>query len=139
MSSNGSEPKLFDIQALENVTYNSEWVTLSQGQLCVRELSAADKLFVMERSQRPTAPGASPTIDAGSVLMWQIIVSCYDGPGKEARRVFEMKDLPLLQQMRGTDWERLIAAIERVNAVADTEVSAREAFTTLPAASFPGI
>jgi len=95
-------------------------------------MMASDKLFVLERSQRPSGPGGVPSIDSGSVLLWQVVVSCYTGPTAEAARVFEMTDIPVIQKLRGRDWDRLIAAIERVNSLADEEVAALEDFTPAP-------
>ncbi len=126
--------QIFNPKAAHADHRNREWVTLDGGRICVKEMMAADKIFVLERSQRPIGPSGAPTIDSGSVLLWQIVVSCYQGEESEAGRIFDMTDIPVIQKLRGTDWDRLVAAIERVNSLADAEVAALEDFTPAPAA-----
>jgi len=106
----------------------SEWVTLDAGRVCVVEMRASESLFVLEHASRPGAPQAL-AVDGQAVMLWQIVVSCYDGPGPQAKRIFGPEDIPAIQRLRAAEWRRLLDTIERVNALSDTEAQATTDFT----------
>lgn len=112
-----------------------EWVELEGGRLYVREMSARDSLFVLEHSQRAGSQGAS--LNLGNLQTWQIIVSCYNGDGPEAQRIFAITDIEVIQGLRAAEWRKLQDAIERVNALSDQEVSALADFTPAGGGSSP--
>ena len=133
-----SEP-LFDPKIPHEQQLRHEWVSLDGGRVCVREMTAADNLFVMERSTRLGTGPQEMRIDAGSIQMWQVVVCCYKSPEPDSERIFDITDLPVIQKLRNAEWRRLQEAIERVNALADSEVSALQDFTAAPEDGLPAI
>jgi len=132
-----SEEQLFDAKAPLIDRRRKEWVSLDAGRVCVWEMEAADTLFIVERSLRPAAPGAAPSAMAASVdaMLWRVLVSCYKGEHAGAERVFDMTDLPRIQHLRKSEWDTLLAAIERVNGLDSEEVPLLKDFTS----AAPGI
>lgn len=114
-----------------------EWVELEDGRLYVREMNARDSLFVLEHSQRPAGPGQGMGLNLGSLQTWQIVVSCYNGEGPEARRIFDITDVEAIQSLRSAEWRKILDAVERVNALSDQEVSDLADFTAAGAAGSP--
>lgn len=110
-----------------------EWVQLDAGRVCVRELTAADSLFVMQQSTRPAMAGRAAQMDNSQAMLWQIQASCYNGHEESSQLIFDITDLPVIQRLRQSEWGKLVAAIERVNALADEEVERLEDFTRAPA------
>ncbi len=105
-----------------------EWVELDTGRVYVREMNARDSLFVLEHSQRQGGPGGL-SLSLSHMQTWQIIVSCYDGEAMDAKRIFDITDIEVIQSLRAVEWRRLLDGIERVNALSDQEVTAIEDFT----------
>jgi len=105
-----------------------EWVELDAGKVYVREMNARDSLFVLEHSQRQ-APAGMPSLNVGNMQTWNIIVSCYRGPEKDAARIFEIGDIEAIHGLRAAEWRKLLDAIERVNALSEAEVQEIEDFT----------
>lgn len=126
---------IFNPKAAATAPRRHEWVRLYAGRVCVQEMTAADTLFVLERAQRL---GAGHGISGTEIMLWQVVVSCYDGPGPEAKRIFEITDLAVVQGLRNSDWQRLQQAIERVNMLEDAEVAALEDFTAAAGGNSPG-
>src|SRR6266568_5081224 len=122
-----TEP-LFDAKAPVLDQRRKDWVSLDQGRLCVWEMEAADTLFIVERSLRP-ASDRKAELAASDAMLWRVLVSCYKGDQAGAQRVFGVEDLPRIQRLRKAEWDRLLAAIERVNGLAPEEVPALQDFT----------
>ncbi len=68
-------------------------------------------------------------------MLWRVLVSCYKGEHAGAERVFDMTDLPRIQHLRKSEWDTLLAAIERVNGLDSEEVPLLKDFTS----AAPGI
>jgi len=128
-----SEEPLFDAKAPVIDQRRKEWVSLDAGRLCVWEMEAGDTLFIVERSMRPgrEREGLTAAVASDSML-WRVLVSCYKGEQAGAERVFDITDLPRIQHLRKTEWDKLLAAIERVNGLDEGEVPALKDFTPAP-------
>jgi hypothetical protein len=124
-----SEVPIFDPKASHEQRLQHEWVTLDHGRVCVREMTTADNLFVLERSTRQGGAAGEMRVDAGGIQLWQVVVCCYNGPGADAQRIFDITDIPVIQKLRNADWRKIQDAIERVNSLADEEVAALQDFT----------
>jgi hypothetical protein len=122
-----SEP-LFDAKAPVLDQRRKEWVSLDTGRLCVWEMEAADTLFIVEQSVRPGRERTS-TLSATEAMLWRVLVSCYSGDQEGATRIFDITDLPRIKRLRKTEWDRLLAAIERVNGTDAEEVPDLKDFT----------
>src|SRR5436190_6655348 len=106
------EQPLFDAKAPIEDHRRREWVSLDAGRLCVWELEAADLLFIVENAAR--GPGdAKARVNSTDGVLWRVLVSCYKGEEPGAQRVFDITDLPRIQKLRKTEWDKLLAAIER--------------------------
>src|SRR5258708_6492940 len=127
---------IFDPKTPHESRLKHEWVTIDGGRLCVREMTAADNLFVMERSTRTGGGPADMRIDAGGIQLWQVVVCCYDGPDAKAKRIFDITDVGVIQSLKNRDWRKIQDAIERVNGLADEEVAALQDFTAAAADGF---
>jgi hypothetical protein len=123
-----TEEPLFDAKAPVIDRRRKEWISLDSGRLCVWEMAAADTLFIIEQSVRPGRDRPLVPI-AGDAMLWQVVVSCYKGDQPGAERVFQITDLARIQQLRKSEWDRLLAAIERVNATDAAEVERLQDFT----------
>jgi hypothetical protein len=123
-----SDRTIFNPQAPFLDTLRREWVELDGGWVCVREMQAADSLFIMEHSSRP----GRNELDMTRYRIWRIVVSCYKGEEPGAERTFGLTDLDRVQKLRAAEWAKLIEAIDRVNGLADEEVSAAQDFTEAP-------
>ncbi len=131
-----SDTPIFDPKVPHESRLRHEWVTIDGGRLCVREMTAADNLFVLERSTRTGREAADIHIDAGGIQLWQVVVCCYDGPDAKAKRIFDITDVGAIQGLKNRDWRKIQDAIERVNGLADEEVAALQDFTGAGAADF---
>lgn len=123
---NNEEP-IFDPKAPLLDMRRKEWVRLDTGRVCVWEMEAADTLFIVEHSLRPGRE--KTTLAATDAMLWRVLVSCYNGAEPGAGRIFEITDLPRIQRLRKTEWDRLLAAIERVNGTDAEEVPLLQDFT----------
>ena len=132
------ERKIFNPKEVQPDQRRWEWVELDTGWVVVKEMQASDTLFCLDHSARPLAGPAQFKLDMGGLQIWQVIMSCYTGEAADAPRVFDITDMPVVQQLRGEVWTRLRDAIERVNGLADTEVAAAQAFTAAGPDALPG-
>lgn len=119
-------PRAFREQV--NTAWRGEWVRFAGARVYVREMAFRDSLFVLEHSQRMAGPGG-PALSLSHMQTWQILVSCYDGAGEEARRIFEVTDIEVIQSLKASEAKQIMDAIERVNSLTDAEVDKTEAFT----------
>lgn len=120
---------IFDPKAPREDKRRCERVELDGGVVYVKEMQAADSLFCLEHSVRPSPGPGGQSIDVGGMQIWQVVVSCYRGPEPDAGRVFEITDVHCIRELRNSDWRRLQDAIERVNGLAESEVAAAQDFT----------
>lgn len=117
----------FDKAKLAHPNRRIERVELDAGEVWVKELTCAETAQLMERAARPKIDPRGGVDPAASVI-WQIILSCYEGEDKDARRVFGDGDEHLLYNLRMEEMARLNAAINRVNGQSETEVQALTSF-----------
>src|SRR6266478_6009354 len=100
---NETDQPLFDAKAPLIDQRRKEWVSLDSGRLCVWEMEAADTLFIVERSLRPSSD-QKQQLSAGDAMLWRVLVSCYKGDQPGAQRVFDVTDLPRIQRLRKAEW-----------------------------------
>lgn len=124
----------FDAKAPVLDNRRRERVDLDSGFLWVWEMEAADTLFIVERSLRPGQEKA-PQIAAGDAMLWRVLVSCYKTGEPGSDRVFDITDLPRIQKLRKTEWDKLLEAIERVNGLDAEEVPKLKDFTPVVSGS----
>jgi hypothetical protein len=130
------EETIFDPRAAMPDRRRCERLELDGGVLYVKEMTAADTMFCLQNATRAGAP-AHMALDMGGLTLWQVIVSCYRGPEPEAVRIFEARDMPVIQKLRAEEWNRLREVINRVNGLADEEVAATRDFTAPPGDASP--
>jgi hypothetical protein len=118
---------------------NKEWVTLSNGKrLCVWEMTVADRLQVLEHCTLPEGVPGAIRYSRGEAIIWRMMRSCYTGDDANARPIFNEDNLLSLYRLRDQDGNRILDAMDRVNA-SDTDALERlEAFTPVPAAEPTG-
>jgi hypothetical protein len=95
-------------------------------------MTAADALFCNEHSLRRGGGPADMQLDMSALAIWQIMRSCYRGREPQASLIFEVSDMPAVQRLRAEEWNRLRDAINKVNGLAEAEVSALRDFTEAP-------
>lgn len=103
----GKEPEL-----------RSEWVLLRKGEVCVRELTAAEYAGMRQQSARPSIDprgGSDPT----AIILVQIVMSCYDSEEPGARPLFPTMEAA--GRLPFEDFQKVMAAIARVNGLEATE------------------
>lgn len=133
-----SEPEtIFDPKAPPLDRRRIERVELDGGVVYVKEMTAADALFCNEHSLRRGGGPAESQIDMSALMIWQIMRSCYRGKESQAPLTFEVSDMPAIQRLRAEEWNRLRDAINKVNGLAEAEVSALRDFTAVPPDAAP--
>ena len=76
-----------------------EWVNLPGARVCIWELTMAEDSRILEYAQRPTIDPRGG-YDRGEMALWQIALTCYNGAGADAERIWpdhkvhEIRDLP---------------------------------------------
>jgi hypothetical protein len=108
-----------------------EWITLKSGRVCVWELSVPELMQITEKSQRPRIDprgGMDPT----ESVLWQIMLSLFDGDGDGAKRIFDPQNpqhAKAVFRMGAQDFKRIMEVIARVNGSDEVELEALRAFT----------
>lgn len=113
-----------------------EWITLKVGRCCVWELSVPEMTQITERASRPKIDPRGG-MDPGESMLWQICLSCYDGDGDGARRIFDAGNpthVKAIMSLGSHDAKRLMATIAQVNGASEVEVEALEDFLPAPPA-----
>lgn len=105
-----------------------EPVELDGGTVWVREEIVACHLETLQLAQRP-AIDPRGGVDLGAAITWQILFSLYEGPEPEAKRVFDESEISLIYRFRREEFDRITAAMRRVNGETEEETQAWEAFT----------
>ncbi len=92
-----------------------ECVDMPDGSyIWVRELTVAEMAQILDRSARPSIDPRGGH-DQTALMMQQVVCSCYDSDEPGAGRIFSGLDLSGVASMRGEEFERVVAAIQRVN------------------------
>lgn len=124
-----TEPPILDPKSLTNTDRRrKEWVTLPGGRVCIWELTMPDGQWVLDRSLRPREDprGGRDPVVAGA---FEVIASCYDGDGPNAKRLFQEADIALVMGFTHAEFQILDAAIGRVNFLTRDEADELEDFT----------
>lgn len=127
------ERRHFDKQAARSRCHlRHEWVSLDCGDLCVREMTAAQGTTLAERSQRPSIDPRGG-FDTGEAVLWQILLSCFTDDTPAAQPVFaeHAEDIGIIMNLRLEEFKRLAQAINRVNGSDMTEVEVLRDFSAL--------
>lgn len=106
-----------------------EWVEFPDGRsLCVWGLTAAQYATLKERAARsPGDPRGGE--DPGVSILIQIVMSCYDGEGPEAKRIYSELDLDKAGQLSFDEFLLVMGAINRVNGMDATVQELTRDFT----------
>lgn len=126
-----SEHRPFNKQEAGQSRRRFEWVSLDAGDICIRELTVKETIALTERSSRPSIDPRGG-VDPGEAVLWQILLSCYDGEGDDARPIFsdtEPADIRTIYGLRAEEFNRLLMAINRVNGQDATEADLLRDFT----------
>lgn len=127
------ERRHFDKQAARSRCHlRHEWVSLDCGDLCVREMTAAEATTLAERSQRP-AIDPRGGLDTTETVLWQVLLSCYQDDTDTAERVFaeNAPDIAIIMGLRLEEFQRLMVAINRVNGRDATEIEVLRDFSAM--------
>ena len=105
-----------------------EWVSLTDGDVCVWELTLPESAVLAERSRRPEIDERGGH-DATMATAWMLALSVHHGDETDSPRVWD--DLNYLDtlSLRTRDVNRISAAFARVMGEAEDEVQAVEDFT----------
>lgn len=90
-----------------------EWVKLTDGSVCVRQLTPVGLKQLMRLAYpggRKAAPGLA--WERNAAMVW---LSCYDGEGGDAHRLFKGHDDPAIERLKPMDMAAIVAAVYRVN------------------------
>lgn len=131
------ERKIFRPGAEPPAAPRFEWVEFENGcWVCVRGMTAADAIRITERSERPKIDPQGGH-SKGRMVQLQIVASCYDGEGPEAKPIFTEADFVAINALSFQDFDRLLGAINRVNGKDATETELLRDFTTATEAQKP--
>jgi hypothetical protein len=92
----------------------SEWVSLPDGDILVREMTVAEAVQVLERSARPSIDPRGGH-SQGMTVALQLILSCYAGEEPDAARIFGDHDMATIYALPFRDFDIILQAINRVN------------------------
>lgn len=118
----------FDKSSLKDTHRRKERIELDGGPVWVWEETAAEHLHKLAMAERPGIDSRGG-IDIGTALVWQILYCLYDGDEPDARRVFDESELPLIYRFRRSEFNKITAAMAKVNGETREEEEHWEAFT----------
>jgi len=118
----------FDKNSLREPRRRKERLELDGGPAWVWEETVAEHLHKLSMAERP--PGdPRGGIDLGNAVVWQILYSLYESDKPDSKRLFDESELPLVYQFRREEFDRIMAALGRVNGQSEREAGDWEAFT----------
>jgi len=118
----------FDKSRLKQAERRKEKIPLSAGDLWAWSLTAAEMMQVLEAAQRPKIDPRGG-VDQGSAVLWQIVLSCHDGPEADAPLAFTTDDFGLILGLPWDEFRLITQAINRVNGLDPTEAELMRDFT----------
>jgi hypothetical protein len=121
------ERSIYRPRTEDDMSRRKEWVDLDGGSLCVWEMTVRENMTVIERSQRPSRDPRGG-LDRSEQMLWQIVMSCFDGDGKNAKLVFSPTDPGPVFRLRMKEYVKIITAIGRVNGADEADLKDLEAF-----------
>ena len=131
--STDSEP-ILDPELLKQERRRFEWVTLPRlGRVCVRELLMSDSVQIADYSTRPADDPRGGT-DRQESTLWQIALTCYNGDGPDAKRIFDDHQVHLIRSLTLSEFTTLMTVINRVNGMEAEEVELVRDFFGAPEA-----
>lgn len=119
-----SDDPIFSATGLEP---KKEWIRLEGGRLCLWELTLATASLVYEYSARPSIDPRGGN-DKGEAAIWEIALSCYDGEGSDAKRIWPDEKVHEIRSLPERVCGPLLSAINRLNGKDPTEAEIREDF-----------
>ena len=124
-----AQAPILDLTKLAGDRRRREWVTLPDlGRVCVRSMTMSETITTVDLAVRP-AIDPRGGVDRQELALWQIALSCYDGDGAEAKRLFDDHQVHLIRNLTMEEYNRLIGAINRVNGQDATEAELLQDFT----------
>lgn len=118
----------FNKNVLQEPRRRKERLVLDGGPVWVWEETVAEHLQKLQFAQRP-AIDPRGGMDLGEAITWQILFSLYDGDGPTAERIFNAAEISLVYRFRREEFDRIMAALARVNGESPEEQGAWEDFT----------
>lgn len=102
------------------------WVDLHEigARVCVWSMTVAESTQILERAAKPDGKHST-----GMVVVLQIMLSCYDGDGADAKSIFQAQDFQPIYDLPLRDMEAIIAAINEVNGKDASEQEVLRDFT----------
>lgn len=91
-----------------------EWITLSGGDICLWALTMEEFSRIHDYSLRPPIDPRGG-VDNKEAALWQIALSCYDGDGTDAERLWPDERVSEIKAMPAHDFSDLMVAINRLN------------------------
>lgn len=98
----------------EGFTRRREWVAVPGFKVCVWELTMEEDQTILNNSQRP-AIDPRGGYDRGEMALWQIALSCYNGDGDNAERIWPDQKAHLIRSLPERIGKPLLIAINRIN------------------------
>jgi hypothetical protein len=135
----GQKPVLTPSLILAENRRRKEWVELSFARLCVWEMTV---LEITQMSSRAARPAIDPRggVDPQEMLLWNIALSCYDGDGPEASRIFDPDkpaDVRAIFALPLLEMHAINQAIARVNGTDEEAVGDLTEFIKATAVGLP--
>lgn len=118
-----TDEPLFDREKALACEPRTEWVSTSCGRICVRAMRMSEYFQLSERSQRPKIDPRGG-IDTNEAVLWQILLSCYQGEDPNAPPTFSAdspEDIRAIYSLKTQDGLKILGAINRVNGVDASE------------------
>lgn len=132
-----NDEPIFDPSALEGDRRRYEWISLpGLGRICIREMLLPEHEQAIDYGIRP-AGDPRGGVDRLEMVVWEIAFSCMDGPGEEARRLFDDRHLHLIKRLKWDEYRLIRDSIARVNGESATEEELLRDFTPATTAA-PG-
>ena len=113
-----------------------EWVTLPGGDLCVWAMRMLEFSRVTDLSTRPPEDPRGGR-DEKEFILWSIALSCYDGDGDDAQRIWPDDRVRDLWELSATDFDAIWRAVNRVNGTDSTAEERLRDFTAATSGRSP--
>lgn len=106
-----------------------EWVSLEDGDICVRALKTNEVLMIGDIAARPKIDRRGG-LDPSTSAVWHVLYSCYEDEGPEARPIWPQDATGVAEVMAlpAEEFGRLTRAIQRVNGTGKAEIEEAAAF-----------
>lgn len=125
--SEANELPIYKPKTVADLVLRHQWVNLSDGRICVRELTAADAIMAMERARRSPNDPRGP-MDPMASVVYQIALSCFTGEEMTAGRVFSDEQIGSIYLLLKWEFDLLVDTMNELGGMSAAELEETEAF-----------